>query len=307
MSKLELESITNWMYRNARALDLNIWKCLFLNGNAEDVANSLLYYQNEDGGFGNALDPDNWNSNSVPYACVYAIETLNLVHYFDMCHPVYKGIKRYLENSSMEQWVFTLPSNEDHPHAAFYNYSEAYNDVQSLGIKIFLSAFVLAHMENTAIHESVLAHLDSFIHKIFENDLGDMGPSSYITLVDTMQRVNISGYNYDDLQNRLKAIVNEQMQKDEAMWNSYGYRPSDFIKSSSSIFLTGNEAIVEKECDYLIRTIPQNDIWPVSWCWFENAQKYPKEEIISLHIAKARKCIERVIFLKEFDRVKFGT
>ena len=88
------------------------------------------------------------------------------------------------------------------------------------------------------------------------------------------------------------------------MWESYGYRPSDFIKSKDSIFLKGNEEIVNKECDYLIQTLPENDIWPVSWCWFENAHKYPKEEIISLHVAKVRKCIERVKFLKEFDRVK---
>ena len=55
MAKLDLDIISNWMYRNARELDLNIWKCLFMNGSAEDVANSLLYYQNEDGGFGKGL------------------------------------------------------------------------------------------------------------------------------------------------------------------------------------------------------------------------------------------------------------
>lgn len=307
MSKLDLRIINNWMYRNARELDLNIWKCLFMNGSAEDVANSLLHYQNEDGGFGNGLDPDNWNPNSLPYACFYAIETLHMVKFFDMNHPVYKGIKKYLENTGIEQWSFTLPSNEEYPHAAFYNYSKEYNDVQSLGIVISLSAFVLEYMPNTAIYENVMERLDSFIKKIYENDLGDMGPSSYITLVDTMQRVSISGYDYDEIQDRLCTIVNEQMQKEEKMWDSYGYRPSDFIKSNNSIFLKGNEAIVKKECDYLIRTIPENDIWPVAWCWFENAQKYPKEEIISLHVAKARKCIERVKFLKEFNRVKSNT
>lgn len=303
MDKLNLNTVTNWMHRNARELDLNIWKTLFLNGSAKDVADSLLHYQNEDGGFGNGLDPDNWNRNSLPYACLYAIETLALVNYFDMDHPVYKGIKRYLENRGMEQWVFTLPSNEYYPHAAFYNYSKEYNEVQSTGILISFSAFVLEHMPNTPIYEIVFEHLDSFINKIYENDLGDMGPSSYITLVDTMQRIHLPGYNYDELLNRLITVVNDQMQKEETMWDQYGYRPSDFIKSKDSIFLNGNEQIVEKECDYLLRTLPENDVWPVSWCWFENAQKYPKEEILSLHIAKARKCIERVKFLKEFGRI----
>ena len=51
MSKLDLEPINNWMHRNARELDLASWKCLFMNGNAEEVADALLQYQNEDGGF----------------------------------------------------------------------------------------------------------------------------------------------------------------------------------------------------------------------------------------------------------------
>ena len=29
-----------------------------------------VYMQNLDGGFGKGLDPDNWNINSVPYACI---------------------------------------------------------------------------------------------------------------------------------------------------------------------------------------------------------------------------------------------
>lgn len=303
MSKLNLEIVSNWMHRYARELDLCIWKCLFLNGRAEDVANSLLHYQNEDGGFGNGLDPDNWNPNSVPYACLYAIETLNLVKFHDMNHPVYEGIKKYLENTGIAQWVFTLPSNDNYPHASFYNYSKEYNEVESQGIIISLSAFVLEYMPNTTIYDSVIEQLDSFINRIYDNNLGDMGPSSYITLVDTMQRLGISGYDYDELQNRLSIIVNAQMQKDEKMWEGYGYRPSDFIKSKNSIFLQGNEEIVKTECDYLIRTLPINDVWPVSWCWFENGPKYPEAEILSLHIAKARKCIERVHFLKEFARV----
>ena len=130
-----------------------------------------------------------------------------------------------------------------------------------------------------------------------------MGPSSYIILVDTMRRMNIKGYDYEELQNRLSIVVNERMQKDEKLWDNYGYRPSDIIKSNKSIFLKGNEEIVEKECEFLIRTLPINDVWPVSWCWFQNAEQYPKEEIISLHIAKAKKCIERIKFLKEFDKV----
>ncbi len=304
MSNLDFGIIQNWMHRNARELDLNIWKCLFENGSPEEVANTIHLYQNEDGGFGKGIDPDNWNINSTPYACIYAIETLCIVGFHDMKHPVYQGIKKYLETTDIEQWIFTVSSNQDYPHASFYNYSEEYNKNESLGVVISLSAFVLEHMENTPIYQIVTQRLDSYIEKIYDNNLGDMGPASYIILIDTMQKMKIKGYDYDELQYRLSEIVNQKMQKDEKQWDNYGYRPSDFIKSKDSYFLKGNEEIVRKECEFLKRTLPINDVWPVSWCWFENAKRYPKEEIISLHFAKARKCIEKVKFLKEFNEIK---
>lgn len=304
MEKLNLEVINNWMQRNARELELTIWKCLFMNESAKKVADALLPYQNPDGGFGKGLDPDNWNINSVPYACFCAIGTLDMVKFYDMNHPVYLGIKKYLEETGIKGWIFTIPSNKDYPHASFYNYDKEYNNVESLGIVLSFSAFVLEYMEDSSIYDSVIEGLSSFINKLYENDLGDMGASSYIKLVDTMKRLNISGYDYDDIENKLSIIVNEQMQKDEKMWEGYGYRPSDFIQSKNSCFLIGNEEVVEKECKFLLRTLPSNDVWPVSWCWFENAKQYPKEEILSLHIAKARKCIEKVKFLKAFNQVE---
>jgi len=303
MNKINLLHVSDWMHRNARELDLKIWDCLFADGNAVAVADALMTYQNEDGGFGHGIDPDNWNTNSIPYASLYAIEILELVGYHDINHPVYQGIRKYLNATGPENWIFTLPTNTDYPHASFYNYDEQYNKVESTGVIIALCAFVIKYASDLPVYDTVIKELDSFVSKLQENNLGDMGPSSYIKLVDVIEEKGIKGYDYVELQKRLISIVNKVMQKEEEQWKNYGYRPSDFIKSKDSIFLNGNEEIVEKECDFLIRTLPVNDVWPVSWCWFDNAKQYPKEEIISLHVAKARKGIERMLFLKEFNRV----
>ena len=303
MDKIDLKHVSNWMHRNARELDLKIWDCLFAGGKAVAVADAMVAYQNEDGGFGHGIDPDNWNVNSVPYATLYAIETLELVGFHDINHSVYQGIRKYLNATAPDKWIFTLPTNKDYPHASFYNYDEQYNKVESTGVIISLSVFVIKYASDLSVYATVINELDTFISKLQGNDLGDMGPSSYIKLIDAIKEKGIKKYDYQELQKRLVNIVNQVMQKDEKQWEYYGYRPSDFIKSKDSIFLNGNEEIVEKECEFLIKTLPQNDVWPVSWCWFDNAKQYPKEEVISLHVAKARKCIERMLFLKEFNRV----
>ena len=39
MKKMNLNNIASWMHRNARELEIAIWKYHFENGNKEDVVN----------------------------------------------------------------------------------------------------------------------------------------------------------------------------------------------------------------------------------------------------------------------------
>lgn len=62
----EYEGIRRWMVRNARPLDLARWRFHFEGGGVEPVLEALSAYQNEDGGFGHALEADAWNPHSTP-------------------------------------------------------------------------------------------------------------------------------------------------------------------------------------------------------------------------------------------------
>ena len=61
-----------FIYRNARPLDIVRWQYHFENGSKEEVLTALAAYQNADGGFGHALEPD-WNNQGVCDAAYYAI------------------------------------------------------------------------------------------------------------------------------------------------------------------------------------------------------------------------------------------
>jgi len=49
-------------------LELARWQIHFEDGSRENVLQMLEVYQNEDGGFGHGLEPDNWKPNSTPIA-----------------------------------------------------------------------------------------------------------------------------------------------------------------------------------------------------------------------------------------------
>ena len=61
MINITFKKAREFMYRNARPLDLARFQYHFENGSKEAVINALSYYQNEDGGFGHAVEADCWN------------------------------------------------------------------------------------------------------------------------------------------------------------------------------------------------------------------------------------------------------
>ncbi len=306
MKKVNRKHISTWLHKNARELELAIWKYHFGGGNKEDVVKALAYYQNEDGGFGNGVDPDNWNVNSLPYATLFVIHVLEEIEFYDMEHPIYTGIKRYLDTglSFPDGWNFTVVSNGEFPHASYYNYEENYNRTESIGIILGLSTFIIEHYQASPIYPDVLSLAGKMLDKLSSENLGDMGPSGFVMLVKAMRQANIDGYDYDNLEMKLKDIVNNSIQRKPEQWLSYGYRPSDYIKTKESIFYEDNKAVIELELDFLCDTLPENDVWPIPWSWFENNEKYPRESVISGNWYKSIKAIEKARFLEQFMRLQ---
>jgi len=307
MKKVSLNHISAWIHKNARELEIAIWKYHFEEGSKEAVLNALTYYQNEDGGFGNTVDPDNWNVNSLPYATLFVINILDDIEFYDMQHPIYLGIKKYIDTESNfpEGWVFTVETNKDYPHASYYNYDENYNKTESTGIILGFCSFIINHYPESKIYAEVLKLSDKMLEKLYSGDnLGDMGPTGYISLVDATKHAKLQGYDYDKLELRLRELVNKSIQRNPEQWPYYGYKPSDYIKSEDNIFYEDNKDIIQVELDFLYDILPQNDVWPIPWSWFENNEKYPKESIISGNWWKAIKAIEKAKFLRNFIRVQ---
>ncbi len=297
--------IKTWIYRNARGLELSLWNYYFEKGSKDDILTALSYYQNEDGGFGNSLEPDNWNPNSTPYTTLFAINILNDIEFIDLSHPIYKGILNYLhsEKDLMEYgWRFCVSSNESFPHAPWWNYNEEANLTESIGVTAGLSIFVLRYADKgSMLYQKAAALVKSLLNNLMMgNNFGDMGISGYVELIDALRVLGFREYDYTSLQLRLNELVMTSIESDISKWQNYGVRPSNYIKSPQSIYYNDNKDIVRKELNYLIEALPQNDVWGITWTWFDNNIKYSKEFAISENWWKAIKAIEKMQFLKSF-------
>lgn len=306
MKKTSKKALALWMYRYARPLELARWRCDFEGGSNMEVVKALQCFQNADGGFSHAVDPDNWNTNSLPYATMFALGILREVNFTDLTHPIYQGILRYLENNDPPYgWAFTVPSNKDFPHAPFFDHSEEYNKTERLGVILAFTSFILEELpRDSKLYQAILPTLPEHIQNVQKEDLGDMGLLGYISLIAAMQKAGIEGYDYAALTALLKTRVDASIQRDPAQWSSYGYRPSDYIKSPNSPFYPGNEDVVALELDFLADTLPKDGIWPVSWTWFQYNDVYKMEYPVSQLWSKTWKGIEKALFLREFGAME---
>ncbi|MGB4658664.1 MAG: hypothetical protein WBI07_05770 [Mobilitalea sp.] len=301
--------IKTWIYRNGRDVELSLWKYHFEKGTKEDVISALSYYQNEDGGFGNALEPDNWNPNSTPYTTLNAISILKEIEFVDIKHPIYKGILSYLysEKDLMEYgWSFCVPANDNYPHAPWWNFKEEMNYIESIGVTSGLSVFTLKYADKSSLlYQKAAALVKNLIDNLLTgSSFGDMGIGGYVDLIEAMKELNFSEYNYNSLQLKVKELVKHSIESDIVKWKDYGVRPSNYIKSPQSIYYEDNKEIAKSELNYLMDTLPQNKVWGITWTWFDNNEKYSKEFAISENWWKVIKAIEKLCFLKNFGCIE---
>ncbi len=312
MKKLDssaFSEIRNWIYRNARPLELSLWKYHFENGSKDAVLHNLAFYQNSDGGFGNALEADCWNPNSSPYTTTYAMSILENIDFSDTEHPMMRGITKFFESgsySSENGWLFNIPTNNDHAHAPWWTYDEKVNQIESIGVTAKIVSFIFKYVNfETELYQKAIGIAQNIINMITSNDNhGDMGIYGYCVLAETIKQVGLTNIiNSDNLTENIRKLVSDSIERDTSKWLYYGVRPSNYITSSSSDFYQDNIKIVQMELDYLIDTRPQDSVWGITWSWFEYNEKYAKEFAISENWWKASKAIEKLIFLKNFGRM----
>ena len=115
-----LESAQTFIVSNARLLERHHFAFLFQQDNPDHVRTALLAYQNSDGGFGNALEPDKRTASSQPIDQEIALHVLDDIG-FDT--HIALQICDFLETiTTAEGGVpYVLPTVRDAPRAEWWN------------------------------------------------------------------------------------------------------------------------------------------------------------------------------------------
>jgi len=298
------EKARAFMYRNARPLDLARFQYHFENGSKEAVLNILSYYQNEDGGFGHAVEADCWNPNSIPLHSNTASEIIREIDVMDSQQPVIQGLLKWYESGKHfngKSWEITVESNNDYPHAPWWHTESVSSCHTDYNGTAQIAGFIARYADKGSdIFKLGVRIANEAIAALSPDEIRDMHTCvCYMRMAELFEKGKATEYiPFDELKEKLHISINKLIVTDTSKWSGYVCQPSCFINSKESEYYLANKEIADYECKHIINTQLADGSWNIGWTWGGN---YPDEWAISKNWWKGQWIIQNLLYLKGFE------
>ena len=306
LTKETQRRLRRWLQCNARPLEWALYLQKFENGSVEAVLDALAAYQNPDGGFGYALEPDDWNQNSTLNATVYAMQRMMGIGVSH--HPLMDGALRFLRSGACfqkEEWQFCTPSSREFPHAPWWGMSEEEAKEENPGVtnKVAGLLLELCQPEDSLYQTALRVAQRSFPVFMQLPPKGEREVEGYALLLPHWIRLGVAP-DPEKAIRRMLEIGNAVIERDPSRWPDYVPRPSSVISTPESPLYPMNQEIVEQELDYLIDTLSTNGVWEPNWTWYNTIELYPEAYAISRNWWRSILAIGHLSFLRAFGRLE---
>ena len=298
------EKARAFMYRCARPLELALWQHRFEGGSAESVLTALAAYQNEDGGFGHALEADNWNPDSSPLTTQTATDILFRLN-VPAGHPIVQGVLRYLDSGkdfdeAHRQWPGSIPSNNAHPRAVWWTWEdkEAFNYNPTAA----LAAFILRYADrDSALYRKGLTIAQEAIDWLLAQKLFAEKHVVYLF----MQLCEIAAdhplKHVKELAERLRLQAPLCVCTDMTKYGvEYVDRPTDLIDGPQHPFYPLIAEAAQAECRFLVDSQLPDGAWPVPWQWWN---EYTNEFAVARIWWQGHIVLKHITYLKNFGAI----
>lgn len=254
-----------FIYSHARLLDRRRYAYHFGQGTAEEVLEALRPYQNADGGFGSALEPDIRTPASQPVATELALHVMDEVGIFDL--QMLQGVRLYLENTVIPGtggWPLATRSIFQGPRAPWWNIED--DTSPSLNPSGQLLALLYKQQADTSFHhEAWFSQSDAFVRsRLLEADRKD-----YHDVIQCIAFVRHAPQ--DTRTQQMESLLLEWLASDELVerdpyQSGYRHKILDWFPSPDSFGASHvPKELLAAHLEALIAQQQEDGGWPLPW------------------------------------------
>ncbi len=312
LSDEQFMKVQNWMYRNARPLELARWQYNMDSGKKESVLDLLEAFQNSDGGFGYGLEPDFWNPNSTPMASWSAAQILKEIQ-VSAEDPTVGKLMHYLiktvdQKSGM--WPSSMVSNNDYPHAPWWHWREGIQENWMFNPGVELSAYLIFWSKEGQEGEKIgWNSLKNAVNRLIESSEMDRHElNNYKNMLGILENkadyfIEKTGHSYESVEIQVWKLIEGCMDKSHKNWGKdYLPLPLDFIdhpKTLKKVSLQEIEDLVNRNLDFFIGETNSEGVWDITWEWGQ----YPEAFAVAKRNWQGILAVNRCKILKNFGRL----
>lgn len=252
-----------------RPLDQALARYYLDDGPAEAVATELVPFQNTDGGFGSALEPDIRASASTAVATSTALGILSAIG-AAADSPVVRKVVGYLMDTydgQSEVWPIITAAVEDAPHAPWWDYASAKEGFG--GFLINPTVMITRQLLDYAalVPEGMLARLvDLAVARLPAADAG-LSHNDALCYVALWESEHLPDGDRERLSAALP-LIRAAIEGDAGKWGDYSLQPLEVVpEPSARLQSIVDPALVARNLDYWIDQQLPDGTWPVTWSW----------------------------------------
>jgi hypothetical protein len=252
-----------------RPVDRAMFAYAFGDGSMSDVVQTLADYQNADGGFGHALEPDVRTPGSSALATSIGLGILRELR-VPAESPQVANAVRYLVSAldPLEHvWRIISPDANDHPHAPWWHDEDGSVKANFGGFEVNPRAELVGELWTYA-QAVPSAWLDDLTdHTVAAIEGRELDPHELICAVRLAETEALPERHKDRLRPRLTERAQQLVARDPEAWKEYNPQPLWFASSPRSLLADALASEIPVNLDFLIEQQTEAGSWEPNWSW----------------------------------------
>ncbi len=302
LTKNALEKARGFIEENGRQLEIARFHFEFNEGPIADVLEALRVFQNPDGGFGCALEPDLRAQESSALCTSIALQTLRSLGIPAENLLVSNSIEFLLAELNEEQlsWRIIPASADQSPRAPWWYQKGRKEQFElfSLNPTSEILGYLYDYQSNvpSEVVERISERVYSEIMSLEKIEMHDL-----LCCLRLLKSENLSEPFRDQLSSKICTLVEEAICCDQDGWKDYCLRPLQVVDRPQSPFASDLKEAIDLNIEYEIQSQEANGSWAPTWSWDD---QYPKEWEEAKREWAGILTLEKLLLLKRFNRIE---
>ena len=300
LSRTQQAQAAQFISEHGRPLEQTRYAHFFENGSKEAIFFELARFQNDDGGFGNGLEPDLRLVDSSVLATTVAFQRFRELD-ASPDHPLVQKACRFLldtYNADDGFWPMIPDNTGDAPHAPWWSDAASWRrfpDNPRAEIVGYLYDYPDCFPEDLRqqLTKTVVSRLLSLPDDIEMHEL-----MCFVRLSETR---TLPDSTRARMLPKLESALNRVVAREPADWDNYGLPPLEAAPSPDARFAPLFENELSLNLDHMIERQAEAGCWTPAWSWEAD---YPEAWAIARDDWSGVLTLQNLLILRAFGRLE---